>query len=187
MEFEKEIWKNVKEFNGLYEVSSDGRMKSYKRYKEGKILKLSKYSNGYLFVKLSPMNTHRGEYKKAYSVHRLVAETFIPNPNNYPCVNHKDGNKQNNNVDNLEWCTYSYNLKHAIEIGVVKNQCKICRKVWVTKDDDRLEFDTMESCCDYFGFTKCWLGNYSRKHGNPCEYNGYTIKIGNRGDANGVR
>ena len=113
MEFEKEIWKNVKEFNGLYEVSSNGRMKSYKRYKEGKILKLSKYSNGYLFVKLSPMNTHRGEYKKAYSVHRLVAETFIPNPNNYPCVNHKDGNKQNNNVDNLEWCTYSYNTKHA--------------------------------------------------------------------------
>lgn len=58
-----------------------------------------------------------------YRVHRLIAETFIPNPNNLPCVNHKDGNKLNNCVDNLEWCTYSDNTKHAYNKGL---QQKIC-------------------------------------------------------------
>ena len=68
---------------------------------------------GYREVMLSEYGTCN-----QYRVHRLIAETFIPNPNNLPCVNHKDGNKLNNCVDNLEWCTHSENTKHAYENGL---------------------------------------------------------------------
>lgn len=66
--------------------------------------------NGYCYMTLNLVGT-----RKSYRVHRLVAEKFIPNPNNLPQVNHKDGNKQNNRVDNLEWCDGSYNVQHAIK------------------------------------------------------------------------
>lgn len=58
-------------------------------------------------------NIIRNETPRLYSVHRIVAETFIPNPNNLPCVNHKDENKKNNHVDNLEWCSYQYNIRYG--------------------------------------------------------------------------
>lgn len=61
--------------------------------------------------------------RKNKNVHRVIAETFIPNPNNLPCVNHKDGNKLNNQVTNLEWCTYSENTTHAYRIGLEQIQC----------------------------------------------------------------
>lgn len=61
--------------------------------------------------------------KKNKNVHRIIAETFISNPNNLPCVNHKDGNKLNNQISNLEWCSYSQNTKHAYQIGLEKKQC----------------------------------------------------------------
>lgn len=184
---EEEIWKDIKGYESLYQVSSFGRIRSFKRHKDGKILKPGRYSNGYLFIKLAPLHTPRDTYMKSYSIHRLVAEHFIPNNNNYPIVNHRDNDKRNNKVENLEWCTHSYNIRYAIDTGVVKNQCKICKKVYAYKGDEQLEFDTMSSCCRFFGFTKCWLGNYSRQHGNPCEYDGYTIVIKNGGDIDGVR
>jgi hypothetical protein len=71
--------------------------------------------SGYVFVGLRKDNKTYNLY-----VHRLVAETFIPNPNNYPTVNHKDGNKQNNSVENLEWCSYSDNNQHAYDTGLHK-------------------------------------------------------------------
>lgn len=71
---------------------------------------------GYLCTRLlSNNNTSRCEY-----THILIAKTFLPNPNNYPIVNHIDGNKHNNRIENLEWCTYSRNNKHAIDIGLRK-------------------------------------------------------------------
>ena len=68
---------------------------------------------GYYYVSLSKNNT-----KPKFDVHRLVAITFLENINNYNCINHIDGDKCNNNVSNLEWCSYSYNAKHALEIGL---------------------------------------------------------------------
>lgn len=105
-----EIWKSVNGFEGLYMVSNLGRIKSLPRNgtrKNGSILKPAIRGN-YLFVRLTG-----NRLDKKCSVHRLVAEAFIPNPSNKPLVNHKDGNKLNNNANNLEWCTQSENMIHA--------------------------------------------------------------------------
>lgn len=105
----EEIWKPIKDYEGLYQVSNLGNVRSLNRkiknrnLKE-KIKKFDKTKFGYLRVELN----NNGK-KKKYLVHRLVAQTFLDNPNNYPCVNHKDENKNNNIVSNLEWCDYLYN------------------------------------------------------------------------------
>ena len=111
-----EFWKPVVGYEGLYEISSFGRVKSLPKYVNashrgfvGKRLlpeKIMKPSNcfGYLIVALRK----DGKYKKI-RVHRLVAQAFIPNPENLPCVNHKDENTLNNKIENLEWCTHEYN------------------------------------------------------------------------------
>lgn len=117
----QEIWKDIEGYEGLYQVSNLGRVKSLKRKtnnqfgKEERILSLTINSVGYKVTKLS-----KSKMSKTINVHRLVAETFIPNPNNYPCINHKDGDKTNNCIDNLEWCTYSHNNKEAFKLGLRK-------------------------------------------------------------------
>ena len=93
-----------KRLDSNYEVSSEGEVRNIKT---GNILK-GKYKNGYKYVNLS-----YGKIKKTCQVHRLVASLFIPNPNNYPVINHKDENPSNNRAENLEWCTQSYNLSYG--------------------------------------------------------------------------
>lgn len=115
-----EVWKDIKGYEGLYQISDVGRVKSLdqyikckknnKRLIKGKILKTYINENGYEWVRL-----YNNTKRKIYRVHRLVAEAFIDNPENKPCVNHKDGNKENNKLDNLEWCTHSENMKHAFQ------------------------------------------------------------------------
>ena len=112
MEVEKEIWRDISGYPG-YQVSNLGRVKSlerkvkhmnsYRTVKE-KILNTRKFKNGYLVI-----NLHNKGKRKTMTVHRLVCEAFIPNPNNLQYVNHKDECKTNNNVENLEWCTIEYN------------------------------------------------------------------------------
>ena len=103
-----EIWKDKKDYEGHYQVSNWGRVKSIKFGKE-RILKQSKdKKTGYLHVVLCKENI-----LKSYLVHRLVAEVFIDNPNNYKEVNHKDENKTNNVVSNLEWCDRKYNINYG--------------------------------------------------------------------------
>lgn len=113
-----EIWKTIPN-NTNYEVSNYGRVRSKDRAiktSDGKVRKLKgkvikgKINKGYSIVSLG-----RNEN---VSIHRLVATTFLDNPNNYQCINHIDGNKQNNNVSNLEWCDYSQNLVHAYKTGL---------------------------------------------------------------------
>ena len=106
----KEYWKPVVGYEGLYEVSNWGRVKSlnYNHTGKGKILKQNQIMNGYKSVMLC-----KDGKRKNYLVHRLVAEAFIPNPDNLPQVNHKDENKTNNNVDNLEWCDAKYNHNYG--------------------------------------------------------------------------
>lgn len=113
MVFNLELWKDIKGYEGVYQISNLGNIKSLKRkthiqnatrIKKEKILKLQ-LRNGYYVINLC-----KNGCRKAYSVHRLVAETFIPNPNNLPYINHIDFNTQNNSVDNLEWCTQKDNI-----------------------------------------------------------------------------
>lgn len=111
---EKEIWKKIKT-HPTYLVSNLGGIKNT-AYNKERILKPSKNDQGYLVVDLFNDNCNRR--RKNHKVHRLVAELFIPNPENKLEVNHKDGNKQNNKVDNLEWATKSENTKHAYRIGL---------------------------------------------------------------------
>ena len=116
----KEIWRDIKGYEGLYQVSNLGRVKriqsfdSIGRKKKGQDMSNHK-CHGYLRVWLSKDNN-----RKSYSIHRLVAEAFISNPENKPEVNHIDGNKENNCVENLEWCTRSENIKHGYSKGLLK-------------------------------------------------------------------
>lgn len=171
-------WKDIKGFKYHYQINGCGDVRKIVNGKI-RVLKGGHYSNGYEFVALTRSYRH----SENHSRHRLVAEAFIPNPYNLPCVNHKDGNKQNNSVDNLEWVTYSENLKHAIDIGLVKNQCKICRKVTVKCGEKITVFETMSDCARFFGFKKGWLHNRIRKHGLTFVYKNYQISVSERGRA----
>lgn len=109
---EEEIWKDVVGFEELYQVSSLGRIKSFKKKNE-KILKPYLDKNGYTNIGFC-----RKTRSKRYLLHRIVAIAFIPNPDNLPQVNHKDGNKQNNAKNNLEWSTPSENTQHSYDTGL---------------------------------------------------------------------
>lgn len=106
----EEQWKVIEGFEGIYEISNLGRLKSFKKDKMGYILSNKNSKGNYLSVVLEYKNK-----KRCAKMHRLVAEAFIPNPYNFPQVNHIDMNRQNNRTDNLEWCTRKYNIHHAIE------------------------------------------------------------------------
>lgn len=130
----KEIWKDIPDYEGLYQVSNLGNIKNIKR---DTIKKLTSNRDGYYVTKLSNKNK-----KKVFLVHRLVAETFL-NKQDYKrlasekninieelTVNHKDENKQNNKVNNLEWCTNKYNILYSLD--TIKNK-KILIKKELTK------------------------------------------------------
>lgn len=105
-----EVWKDIKDYEGHYQVSNQGRVKSLKRVKE-QILKPGRDKDGYLFVIL-----YKNNKMKYCFIHRLVAQSFIPNPQNLPQVNHKNEDKTDNKVDNLEWCDSKYNNNYGTHI-----------------------------------------------------------------------
>lgn len=106
----QEIWKDVIGYEGIYQISNFGRLKSFKKDKNGRIMSNTNKNGWYFTVVLSKSGRKK---MKTMRIHRMVAEYFIPNPENKQMVNHKDMNKQNNHVDNLEWCTTFENAKHA--------------------------------------------------------------------------
>ena len=122
-----EIWKDIKGYEGLYQVSNLGRVKrlEHKRYDRNQILKERIIKTTYPKNGWYPyLSLCRNGIYKNHNIHRLVAEAFIPNPNKYPIINHIDGNKQNNSLDNLEWCTFSHNNREACRLGLNKGTAK---------------------------------------------------------------
>lgn len=113
-----EEWRDIKGYEGLYQVSNMGRVKSLERtffdkigrkqIAKERILRPCTTRNGYLLISL-----HTSGKRKKFSVHRLVASAFVPNPDNNPEVNHRDEDKTNNSVDNLEWCTRKENCTYG--------------------------------------------------------------------------
>lgn len=155
-------WRDVVGFEGEYEVSSDGQIRSKDRvrkyYRNGKELTMSIRGrmrtpsnswDGYKEIHLQRSDTGKSYYAR---VHRIVAEAFIPNPTNLPQINHIDGNKQNNCVDNLEWVTAKENTAHAIQKlhGVwMKNNKSSCLRVKCLDED--IWFDSMIEASKWAG------------------------------------
>lgn len=164
-----EIWKPVKHYEGFYEVSNYGRVKSIERdvfmYDGTKSRHVKEHfvphhdnGKGYLYVILYKNNVSKREY-----VHRIVAMAFIPNPDNLPQVNHKDEDKQNNYVDNLEWCTCKYNNNYGNHISNMVNTCRengtYDRFSKIMKENnpnarkvicDGIIFNTIKDCAEHY-------------------------------------
>ena len=120
----EEIWRDIPQYEGMYQVSSKGRVRSLDRTlltangehkMKGRVLSPNVNNSGYYYVTLSKDRRHW-----CAKVHRLVATAFIPNPDNLPEVNHRDGNKLNCCIENLEWCNHSDNHKHSFRMGLSK-------------------------------------------------------------------
>lgn len=130
---EREEWYDVPKFEGRYKVSNYGKVYSLLRKerrgstlvtKGGYFLSTPDDEDGYprlTLVKQLDSDDSSKVYRYDRPLHRFIAETFIPNPHNYTCVNHIDGNKHNNRIDNLEWCTNMQNMQHSIDIGLRSN------------------------------------------------------------------
>lgn len=139
----EEVWKYIDGFEGLYQVSNFGRIKSiprrvrcqhYSRMTKERIMKQHSDHLGYCRVSL-----HKGLKQYSPKVHRLVGIAFIPNPNNYREINHKDENPSNNRVDNLEWCDHLYNSRYGnrgkkLSIANTNNPMLCKRVAQYTKD-----------------------------------------------------
>jgi hypothetical protein len=142
-----------------------------------KILKASKCNTGYLSIGIH----YLGKCYKSVKIHRLVAETFIPNPENKPQINHIDGNKQNNRIDNLEWCTNSENQIHACKLGlkasVKGNKNPNCKKINQYDLDGNFikQWNSFYDIKKYLNIDrtliwKCCIGKFKQIHGYVWEY-----------------
>lgn len=180
-----EEWRDIKGFEGLYQVSNEGRVKSLARYDRRnrfwreRILRASLGTNGYLGVQLS-----RNGKMHPKEIHRLVGEHFIENPHGHRCINHKDEIKTNNHADNLEWCTYKYNNNYghhgenASKSHIEKlDKNKRCRKV-VQMDMDGNEIARFRSVREaervvgvaHSYLSACMLGKYDSAKGFKWKY-----------------
>ena len=122
-----EIWKDIQGYEGFYQISNLGNVKSLERvidkgngilqHRKERIMNKRESVDGYYIAKLNV-----NKKSKSIAIHILVARHFIDNPNNYPEVNHKDCNRKNNQVDNLEWCTHQQNVEHSKQLGHYKTK-----------------------------------------------------------------
>ena len=184
MDTRKEVWIDIEDCPG-YQISSYGRVKSVERIIKrgtnflsirGRILKPWKRSKDYLSVGFRVDGK-----RKVVLVHRLVANAFIPNRESGMEINHLDGDKTNNTVENLEWVTASENVLHAYATGLKK--AAQSKKVKVEMfDDTTLDFSSMKDCGEYFGFRRDWVKDKVRRLGNPFTYEGNKFQVICKGD-----
>ena len=160
------MWKDIKEYEGYYQVNEEGKVKSVERWisngspngmiKKEQILKTQQNKNGYLQVTLCKQGK-----KKCVYVHRLVAEAFLDNPNNLETVNHKNGNKLDNNVSNLEFSSYQENNQHAYDTGLHnKNENHYKARLTIEQVKEIKEngkYDTYEAIGKKYGVSKATI------------------------------
>lgn len=180
-----EEWRDVVGWEGLYQVSNLGRVKSLprmiefsdgrKRFFCGKILKSKIVGRGYLHVGLCCGAKTKSEY-----VHRLVATSFIPNPDKCPQVNHIDGCKTNNHVSNLEWCTNGENTKHAYqtglrEVNMVAARLAHKKRVFQYTKEGKLiaTFDSVQEAASLYKYRLSGIARCCRKDKGRKSYMGY--------------
>lgn len=182
-----EIWKDVAGYENYYQVSNLGNIKSKDRLIEvddyinhhatcrgfsyvmpGKIMKQRITQFGYKAVSL----VNAEGKQKGFMVHRLVAEAFLPNPNNFPFINHKDENKQNNFVDNLEWCTAEYNINYGTYLERRSNTQRYTNKnmrsvIAVDANDNVLQFISIRDAARILNIYQSNI-QYALKKGTKC-------------------
>lgn len=169
----EEIWKDIPGYEGLYQISNKQMVKSLSRKEFGgrnrirgeRILKPRTDRGGYLHVALSK----NGETKNL-SIHRLVAIAFIPNPDNKLCVNHIDGVKKNNSIDNLEWCTHSENTKHMFDVLGHKVSEKAKKNGMKKVIVNGVNFESFKDASLYFGKKPTYFNNVLKKQKENDKY-----------------
>ena len=184
-----EMWKVIEGTDGTYEVSSTGKVRSNNYLGHGKQQELSlvKDHKGYLRTQI-----RKDGRRQTIKVHREVAKAFIPNPENKAEVNHKDGNKENNHVDNLEWATPGENTAHAYDSGLKEKTREWCRQMGSTVGREALARErekrktpvTATRLCDGAVFEFTSQAEAAEKTGTP-QPNIHKVLKGKRKSANG--
>ena len=175
----KEIWKTHSNFGDKVQFSNYGRVRSFYRYNNGKIIYNRDPNNmGYKRVKING---------KRYVLHRIIAELFVPNPENKPEVNHIDGDKTNNKASNLEWATRSENQKHAYRLGLQKPSKKQKETIRQWNKENKIktiyQYDThnnlvkihnsCKDCSQYFGTSNATISRHCTQQNL---YKGYILE-----------
>lgn len=168
MKHDVELWKDIVGYEGFYQISNFGRVKSLKGWngreyiEREKILKCSNQkSDNKSSYERYKVTLKKYKERKDFKVHRLVAEAFIPNPNNYKIVNHKDCNPLNNKVDNLEWCDSKHNFDYAVEMDNISYQIdKIDRESLLEMLNNGFSYDEIASM---IGVAKGTVFNYIKR------------------------
>jgi hypothetical protein len=183
---DKEQFKDIKGYEGSYQVSNYGKIKSFKRNPAGDILKLKKNRLGYMEVSLNDSGKAR-----TFLVHRLVASAFIDKIEGKPDVNHIDGDKSNNNVENLEWCTKSENSRHAYNNNIKGfkdsihenleriNKEKSYSKIILKKNNEILVFNSTTDASKKIGTHRDNITRYIRKGWKCAGWEVFGVKYAN--------
>lgn len=155
----REIWKDIENYEGIYQVSNHGRIYNIL---SGRILGCSVSQSGYVRLRLC-----KNGIQENCNVHRLVAKAFIPNMNNYPIINHKDENKKNNHADNLEWCNHKYNNTYISAINKYKTLANqnYTPVIQFTKDNVFIsEYNSVNEAGELNNITPCCISSCLTGH-----------------------